>query len=665
MANDTMPIRIPVSMGAQQAEQDATRVVTSLQRIGSGILQTAQDADSGSRSMAAMAREHEQLTAQQQKQVTKVDELRKAYAEASQAKELDVDALGKLARQLSTAETQLERMDRALGDNELAQYTQGVRAVDDQIQRLTDTMQMETAALAGAENVEKRAAVQHERTAEIVRLKAQRLEEVRRATDAYTQAGGNNSRTVEGLNKLNDKYAAELGRANAELDRQAKALGGVSAAQEDVKKATEDALRVQDEQINAFAKLAREGVDRVSASFLQFGADAFEAGRNVEAMEGTFDRTFKASADSARQWSVQIADSLGASEYRVRDMMAQWAVMFEGMQMGLQDQTRMIEGLTSAAYDFAAQYDTEVGTALEKLKSGLTGSSLPLREFGVIINETMVKTYAWSNGIAQQGKELTEQEKVLARYGLIMEQTAGAQGAWNAEAETTVGQMRSNEERIDKLKSKIGLTLLPVIGELLGMVEPLVKWLANMDETGLKIIVTVGAAVAAIGPLLQILANLTLVIKGIQALQAAGGITRMASLISGPMSLAIGKWVLLLLGVAAAIALIVWAWDRLRGSTNNIQNDVQQQANGIMQMQGRVGNNARGTNNWRGGPTWVGEEGPEIVDLPAGARVYPADQSRRMAGSNTYNFTVDFERVRDVTRLIDTAKNAERLARQY
>lgn len=40
-----------------------------------------------------------------------------------------------------------------------------------------------------------------------------------------------------------------------------------------------------------------------------------------------------------------------------------------------------------------------------------------------------------------------------------------------------------------------------------------------------------------------------------------------------------------------------------------------------------VGTNAYGTNYWRGGRTWVGEDGPEMVDLPQGARVIPSHQS--------------------------------------
>ena len=40
-----------------------------------------------------------------------------------------------------------------------------------------------------------------------------------------------------------------------------------------------------------------------------------------------------------------------------------------------------------------------------------------------------------------------------------------------------------------------------------------------------------------------------------------------------------------------------------------------------------VGHNASGTDDWQGGPTWVGERGPEVINLPRGAEVTPASQS--------------------------------------
>lgn len=40
-----------------------------------------------------------------------------------------------------------------------------------------------------------------------------------------------------------------------------------------------------------------------------------------------------------------------------------------------------------------------------------------------------------------------------------------------------------------------------------------------------------------------------------------------------------------------------------------------------------IGHNAKGDNNWKGGLTWVGEQGPELVNLPKGSRILPNKES--------------------------------------
>lgn len=45
-----------------------------------------------------------------------------------------------------------------------------------------------------------------------------------------------------------------------------------------------------------------------------------------------------------------------------------------------------------------------------------------------------------------------------------------------------------------------------------------------------------------------------------------------------------------------------------------------------------IGRNADGTDYWRGGYSLVGERGPELVDMPRGARVMDAERTRRVLG---------------------------------
>lgn len=46
-----------------------------------------------------------------------------------------------------------------------------------------------------------------------------------------------------------------------------------------------------------------------------------------------------------------------------------------------------------------------------------------------------------------------------------------------------------------------------------------------------------------------------------------------------------------------------------------------------------VGKNAEGDNNWKGGLTWVGEQGAELVDLPKGSRILPHKESVSMVNN--------------------------------
>lgn len=70
-----------------------------------------------------------------------------------------------------------------------------------------------------------------------------------------------------------------------------------------------------------------------------------------------------------------------------------------------------------------------------------------------------------------------------------------------------------------------------------------------------------------------------------------------------------------------------------------------------------AGRNAKGSNYWRGGLTWVGEEGPELVNLPQGSRIYNNKQSTSIGG-NTYNINMNMDmakikKVNDVIEAVD------------
>lgn len=91
-------------------------------------------------------------------------------------------------------------------------------------------------------------------------------------------------------------------------------------------------------------------------------------------------------------------------------------------------------------------------------------------------------------------------------------------------------------------------------------------------------------------------------------------------------------------GIKKVIEGVQWVLDIFNGTsmknkeatvTTNYQNT------GNPASFSNIGKNAEGTNNWRGGLTWVNELGGEIIDLPSGSRVIPHDVSMEMARNNS------------------------------
>ena len=77
---------------------------------------------------------------------------------------------------------------------------------------------------------------------------------------------------------------------------------------------------------------------------------------------------------------------------------------------------------------------------------------------------------------------------------------------------------------------------------------------------------------------------------------------------------------------------------------------------------GNYGGNAAGTDNWRGGWSWVGENGPELMRLPQGAQIM-SNQESRDYGGDTYNITIDAKSVKEFEDIVRIVQNQRRLRR--
>ncbi len=67
--------------------------------------------------------------------------------------------------------------------------------------------------------------------------------------------------------------------------------------------------------------------------------------------------------------------------------------------------------------------------------------------------------------------------------------------------------------------------------------------------------------------------------------------------------------------------------------------EIREKGANITGLESNLGHNATGTMFWSGGLTEINERGGEIVDLPTGSRIYPAQTSERLIRKELSNNT--------------------------
>jgi len=234
---------------------------------------------------------------------------------------------------------------------------------------------------------------------------------------------------------------------------------------------------------------------------LAVGAASFKFASDLQESLTKTDVIFKNSGNGVKKWSQTSARAMGLSRSEALEGAANFGNMFNTIGLGTKESAKMSKSMTQLAADMGSLNNEDPSEMLDRLRSGLAGEAEPLRRFGVLLSEAEVKAFAYRNGIAKVGVELTEAQKVQARYGLILEQTKTAQGDFARTADGAANQQRILMARLKDTAATIGETLLPVGTKLIGVLSGMAQGFTSLPAGAREAVVGFAAVVAAIGPI--------------------------------------------------------------------------------------------------------------------------------------------------------------------
>jgi hypothetical protein len=255
-------------------------------------------------------------------------------------------------------------------------------------------------------------------------------------------------------------------------------------------------LQSAEKQLQAFGKKTEVAARKATFALAGIGVAAFSSVQSASDLNESISKSeviFGDSAKAIQSWAKTTDKSLGLSTTAALESAGNFAILGSSAGLTGKELASFSTDLTGLAADLASFNNTSTDEAITALAAGLRGESEPLRRFGVLLSESAVQAKAMELGLAKTTKELTLQDKVLARNELILEQTTKQQGDFARTADGAANQQRILAASVENTKAELGRGLLPVYQQLLRTLIPAVEVFSKNS----KQIVSIGTVAAA------------------------------------------------------------------------------------------------------------------------------------------------------------------------
>lgn len=277
------------------------------------------------------------------------------------------------------------------------------------------------------------------------------------------------------------------------------------------------------------------------------GVAAINYASDLEETKSKTSVIFGEMTDAVMKWSENSAIAFGQSQRQALDGASNFALFGNAAGLADDDLFNFAKTNTELASDLASFFNTSPEQAITALGAAYRGESEPIRQYGVLLNEAALQQKALEMGLIDQLGPLTQQQRILAAYEVIMDQTAVAQGDFARTAEGVANQTRIARAQFENAAATLGTQLLPYALQLIQWVSQAITWFQALTPEQQKWILVILAVVAAIGPLLIVVGSLV---------TAIGAIIGVLGAITAPMLLVI----VIVAEIIAIISMLYMMW---------------------------------------------------------------------------------------------------------
>lgn len=362
------------------------------------------------------------------------------------------------------------------------------------------------------------------------------------------------------LKSINKAMNIVLNSFEAMQDASGRAIdtASIQEAREEFARASAALDQLEDhtnKSTDAFSRLAKAiGLVMIARKALDTIKTGIDYASDLAEVQNVVDVTFGSATEAINSWSKECLAAYGMNEVSAKRYAGTLGAMLKSSGLAGDAIVDMSKDMVGLAGDMASFYNLDLETAFEKIRSGISGETEPLKQLGINMSVANLEAYALSQGITTAYNEMSQAEQVMLRYNYLMSTTADAQGDFARTQDSYANQTRLLSESWLEFTGIMAEQLLPVLTTIVSWLNNIVAFLTENADM-------VSAVLVGLATTVGILAVAWVVHAAAQWLAVAANQALIVSLLSNPI-----LWIALIIGVLVAA---MYRWIQSIGGVKN------------------------------------------------------------------------------------------------
>ena len=260
------------------------------------------------------------------------------------------------------------------------------------------------------------------------------------------------------------------------------------AIQQETGKWDDSAQKSADNMSNSFTSMLKKLTAAFSAAKLgqalvNFGKDAINAASDLQEVQNVVDVTFGNNAGVIDKWAKTASTAFGLTETQAKRYTSTIGAMLKSSGIAENQIVDVSTDLAGLAADMASFYNLDFDEAFSKIRSGISGQTMPLKELGIDLSVATLNAYALKSGLEKTYEQMDQGEQTMLRYQYLMSATSDAQGDFARTSDSYANSVRTLQTEVETLKTTLGAAFLDVVTGAIGALNDFIAILMPEESS--------------------------------------------------------------------------------------------------------------------------------------------------------------------------------------